>query len=62
MITTRFGSEVTVKSGNIAKDEVDVIRADGSILQTYITELKADGGIKEIEDAIKKANNANNKN
>ena len=62
MITTRFGSEVTVKSGNIAKDEVDVIRADGSILQTYIAELKADGGIKEIEEAINKANNANNKN
>ena len=59
MITTRFGSIVTVKSGNIAIDEVDVIREDGRILHTYISELKADGGIEEIEEAIKKANEDN---
>lgn len=57
MINTRFGSEVTVVGGDIDKGEIDVIRkVDGKLLQGWINEYKADGGIQEIVDAINKAN------
>ena len=53
MIFTRFGSEVKVVDGDMGTGFVDVKRlSDGQVLQTYIGELKADGGISEISDAI----------
>jgi len=59
MIVTRFGSEVKVIGGNIEKGEIDVIRTeDGSRIDGYIVDFKADNGIAEIIDAI----NATNEN
>lgn len=59
MIYTRFGNRVRIISGNIAKNEVDIIiiyTNKAVHKKTYIHELRADDGIKEIHSAIIKAN------
>lgn len=56
MITTRYGTPVQIIGGNFDKGTVDVQREDGSVLKTYVYELKADGGAGEIVRAILKAN------
>lgn len=52
MIYTRFGSFVTINNGNKETGDVCVMRKDGSTLDTHISQLKADGGIEEIMNAI----------
>ena len=52
MIYTRFGGQVSVVSGSMDTGEVTVRRDDGSELETYIFELRADGGLAEIAAVI----------
>jgi|GEM_PF-2082528 len=59
MIYTRFGNKARIISGNIEKNEVDIIVTYPSkvkLYKTFIHELKADNGIEEIHQAIIKAN------
>ncbi len=52
-IYTRFGGKVTIVAADLEKGFVDIRRDDGSIMHTYLNELKADDGFKEIEEASK---------
>lgn len=58
MIYTRFGNEIEIVSGNILKGTVTYERcADGKRFENvWVGELKADGGIHEIDKAIEEAN------
>ena len=60
MIYTRFGSPVKVLRGNLQNGHVDVLCTfeDGTEgeYQTWANELKADGGLAEIVQAIEQAN------
>jgi len=56
MIRTRFGTEVDVVGGDMGKAEVDVRMLDGTILKVFVYDLKAEGGLSEIIEAISKAN------
>jgi hypothetical protein len=58
VIYTRFGSPVTIEcdQGDTPDGRaIDVRREDGSVLHTYLYELRADGGIEEVLSAIKAA-------
>jgi hypothetical protein len=56
-IFTRYGSEVTVIGGNRYTGEITIKRkADGKLFHLFIGELKADGGIETIDQAIRVAN------
>jgi hypothetical protein len=55
MITTRDKTPVQVIGGDFHTGTVEVQREDGSVLKTYVYELKADGGAGEIVRAILKA-------
>ena len=60
MIRTRFGKPVAkVLCGNIDTSHVDIEMEDGTRHETYVWELRADGGITEIVNAIAEANTAN---
>ena len=53
-IFTKWGDdEVEVIAGNAMTGEVNIRYKGGEYLQTYISELRADDGIREIEAAIK---------
>lgn len=66
VIITRFGTPVEILSGNVKKGEVDILcrydllpdneKADPVERKTWTYELKADDGIKEINEAIREAN------
>lgn len=59
MIYTKFGNKARIISGNISKNEVDIIVTYPSKVKhykTFIHELKADEGIQEIHAAIIQAN------
>lgn len=61
MIYTRFSDgqsedAITIIGGDIDKGHVDIKFADGSTMETFIAELKADGGFNEICEAINQAN------
>ena len=61
MIYTRFGSPVTIISADYDADDnvlwCDAIRQDGSKLHGIaVYEFRADGGMMEIDDAIKALN------
>jgi len=56
MIYTKFGTQVDVVGGDVRKAEVEVRMGDGEILKTFVGELKADGGLREIIDEIWRAN------
>jgi len=55
MIYTRFGSEIKIVRGNIDTGEVDIQYPNGKVRETYIHELRATEGIKEIHEAIERA-------
>ena len=55
MIYTRFGSPVTVIGGDAPNGTAIIRHADGMEMLALFYDLKADGGIKEIWDAVKKA-------
>lgn len=57
MIYTRFGSEVTVVRSDLAayRPWIQVKRKDGSTIICGPSDLKADGGAKEIIEACKAA-------
>ena len=56
MIYTMFGSEVQILYGDIKTGEIQVLRkSDAVIFNLCISELKSDGGLDEIERAIKQA-------
>ena len=52
MIHTRFGSEVRVLWGDMEKGTVKIEYRDGFQFQTNINQLRADGGLLEIAEAI----------
>lgn len=55
-IFTKWGDdEVEVIAGSAMTGEVNIRFKNGEYLQTYISELRADDGIREIETAIKLA-------
>jgi hypothetical protein len=57
MIYTRFGSEVKILSAEKVDGQiwVTVLRKESNDKRIYLSrELKADNGIQEIEEAIKK--------
>lgn len=62
MITTRFGGTVVIVAGCMEKGEVCIILEDsrGTLRcrTVPICELKADGGIHEIQAAIERGNKA----
>lgn len=55
MIYTRFGTAVDVVGKNYNTGEIEIKYPTGQTENVAIYELKADGGIAEIEDAIKNA-------
>ena len=57
MIYTRFGLAVTIIKGDIKKGEVDIrYKENGRVRETTISFLRADNGIKEIQESIESAN------
>lgn len=57
MINTRFGSEVEVVGFNKENFTIDVKRkADDKFLEVFYSDLKADGGLEEIQKAIESCN------
>lgn len=51
-IFTRFGSEVEITSYNHNTGTIEIKYPTGHFDDVAIYELKADGGVKEIEEAI----------
>ena len=63
MIYTRFGVKVIIQKYNPRKEEVtirDYIDCSW-VSKRHISELRADGGCKEIDDAIKQITNKKSK-
>ena len=61
MICTRFDDRrnkpgIQIIGGDIAKGEADWIEPDGTEFNGYMSDLIADGGLSEIVEAIRKAN------
>lgn len=55
MVYTKFGEKVKIQCGNMVSGEVDIqFLGDKKNIKTYVWELKADNGIKEIEEEILK--------
>jgi hypothetical protein len=55
MIYTKFGKNVKIQCGNMVSGEVDILFLDEKkTMKTYVWELNADNGIKEIEEEILK--------
>ena len=55
MIYTRFGSPVRILEFDEASGEAVIKREeDGMVWEVHVSELKADGGLNEIWDAIEK--------
>lgn len=53
MIYTQYGSEVEILSGKLITCKVEIRYIEqGHVTTTTINQLKADGGIKEIVNAI----------
>ena len=55
MIYTRFGSVVEVVGKNYNTGDIEIKYPNGETENMAIYELKADGGIAEIEEAAEKA-------
>lgn len=56
MIRTRYGSEVKIIKGDVEAGTVDVRTETGIRRGVWISELRSNGGINEIMNEIKKAN------
>jgi len=52
MIYTRFGSPVTIIDTDEDQQRVTLLFSDGYTTKTSVNELKADGGLQEIQIAI----------
>ena len=55
MIYTRFGEPVTVIGGDAPNGKARIRYTNGAEMEVLFYDLKADGGIQEIWDAVKKA-------
>jgi hypothetical protein len=52
MVYTRFGLEVKIVKGDMTTGEATIEYKDGARREVWMGDLKADGGINEIDEAI----------